>query len=1293
MTIVMSKWPLGVLATVLWFGLEAGASVQVPLQKYTVDDGLPQSTIYSALQDRQGYLWFGTQNGLCRFNGFEFTVFTQEKDGASEARIVGLLEDREGNIWASTDTDGLLRFDGKAWRRFTTEDGLPSDNGTGGFVPLPDGTFVAGLANGAVIWDGKAFKPFPLYEEFARRRAQGASLDRQGYLWAYFPDEGIMKYDGEKFHLVLKKDLFPEAPVIRTLADSKGRVWVSSARQGLRMWDGTALHTFRAGQGPLSDTIISLFEDRDGYVWVGTPAGVSGFSERGWISLTEKDGLPNNAVQVILQDREGNVWFGTVGGLAKLASLKFRSYTSREGLPDNSVWAIHQDTDGRILLGMNRGGLMAFDGRDWRRIEALPDMEQLPIRALLRDRRNRLWVGTGQGVALREKGRWTNAWAAAKIQPQPVFAILEDRGGRLWFATQTGIVIYDGKSWERITDAQGLPNAQVRCLFEDRDGRVWAGTIGGAAIWDGRAWKRFTRADGLAHDYVMGIAQDPKGTYWFATFGGGLSRWDGTRWTTFARRDGLSNDYCYFVLPDRGMLYVGTNQGLNRFDGKTFRVYTAHSGLASSEMNQGAVFRDRENNLWFGTVAGVTRFDPQLERPNAVAPTVVIAEVKLFDRSVPMDPPPIFRHAQNFLKFEYYGISFTSPEDVEYRHRLEGIDSDWVETRQRSIAYPNLPPGRYTFTVNARNEEGVWNKKPAIFTFIILPPFWATWWFRTLVILSAAALLVAIRRIETRAIRQRALLLKRMVQERTQELEEKTGLLEESNLRLQELDKLKSNFLSTVSHELRTPLTSIRAFSEILLDNPGEAEEKRRRFLQIISDESERLTRLIEDLLNLSRIQSGRQKWIMRPLRIAEVVETSVRVTESLVREKGLILSLELADDLPSLTGDFDKLVQVFTNLISNAVKFTPEGGSLRIGAAPWTGSGEALLHCTVADTGEGIPEDQLEMIFQKFYQVDSTVTRRQGGTGLGLAICREILIHHGGKIWAESGEGEGSTFHLLLPYHPPAIPSGEETGEPATPSRPLVLIVDDEPNIRAFIRYELEKSGYPVLEASTGEEALDLALRERPGVMLLDILLPGIDGFQVIQRLKSDPRTRDIDVVVVSILDDRERGFRLGACDYFTKPVDKERLFKTVSDLLGRRKGADGAGVLVVDDDPSTVEALRVMLQGEGYRTFEAADGPAALETARRILPDLILMDIHLPDMDGYEVIRALKADELTRHIPVIVLTASDLGRSRTKSLLLGAADYFRKPFSREEFMEGLKRVLAREKSETGPADGEARP
>ncbi len=1263
----------------LFFAAVSGLrAVQIPLQRYSVDDGLPQSTIFSALQDRQGYMWFGTQNGLCRFNGFEFTAYSYEKDRVSEGRIYGLYEDREGHIWAGAQADGLFRFDGKGWKQFTTQDGLPS-NAFRGFFPLPGGDFVASMAGGLVYRDGERFAAYQFPLELQDRTILNLAVDSNRHAWFNTPDEGILKYDGKSLQKIIGVQDLPKALILRILPDSKGRVWIATNGQGLWVWDGQRTEPVKvAGPSPLDAYVLALYEDREGNVWVGTLAGLSQYSERGWVHLTERDGLPNNAVQVIRQDREGNIWIGTGGGLAKLTSLKFRSFTAREGLPDNLVWGVHQDADGRILMGLNRGGLMEFDGRQWRKMETLPVLDNAAIRAIFLDSRGRLWVGHAGGIAVRTGGRWADSSQELGGARPAVFSILEDRGGRIWFSTGAGVLVYDGSSWKQIRKKDGLPGNETHCLFRDREGRIWVGTSSGAGVWDGTSWKAFSVRDGLSHNYIMGITQDEQGHFWFATFGGGICHWDGRKWQVFDARKGLANNYCYFVIPDRDFVYVGTNKGLSRFDGRQFKIYTARDGLPASEMNQGAAFRDRDGYFWFGTCGGVVQFDPRLDRPNPVAPPVFISRVDVFDNPAGLGQPLQFRHFQNFLRFDFFGISLTSPQGVRYRYRLEGVDENWVETSLRSVSYVKLPPGDYTFAVNACNAESVWNRNPAVLSFTILPPFWATWWFRVALLTSLVLALVAYRWYETRSIRERNLMLKQLVQARTRELEAKTQELQESNQRLEELDKLKTNFLSTVSHELRTPLTSIRAFSEILLDNPREAEENRTRFVKIINDESERLTRLIEDLLDLSRIQSGKQKWVMRPLRFADVAESSMESIIGLATEKNLRVRTHLPSDLPVIVGDFDKLLQVVTNLLSNAIKFTPEGGEIVLSAEARQEEGKTGVYCTVADTGEGIPEDQLEAIFQKFYQVDSTATRTKGGTGLGLAICREIILHHHGRIWVESELGKGSRFHFFLPLETGA--AGEEGRVAVSPSGapyPKILVVDDEPNIREFIRYELQKVGYRVLEASSGEDALAIAREEHPAVVLLDVLLPGIDGFEVIHRLKEDPETHDIEVVIVSIMDDKERGFQLGAYDYYCKPLDKERLLQTVSQLMKKLSKGRSGGILIVDDDPSIVELLETLLTAEGYVTYKAYDGKLALRLAGEFVPDLILMDIKMPGMDGYEVIKRLKEEERTRHIPVIVLTASDMGRSRTKSLLLGAADYFQKPFPREEFMEGLKRVL----------------
>ncbi len=1308
----MNRWCIGwIVGLLLTVYVEAA---RVPLQLYTVDDGLPQSSIFSALQDRQGFLWFGTQNGLCRFNGIEFTVFTREKDGVAEDRIFGLFEDPvSGNLWAGSESNGLFEFDGQGWKQYGTESGLPNTNFRA-FLPRAerqffskmagstakdapkekrtgDAIFLANMAGHLVVRNDSGFHPYLLPQRFAGIRIAFLAVDRHQNLWLATAGHGILQFNGTEILSTVPDNLIPK-PVTRLFCDSKDRLWIASFRNGLRMWDGKAMHIFEvgSGQGPLSDTVTALLEDRDGNIWIGTIAGLSQYSERGWIHLTEKDGLPTNLVQVLLQDREGNLWIGTGGGLAKLNSLKFRSFTAREGLLDNSVWAIHQDGDGKMLLGMNRGGLMSFNGYEWSKMETLPVLDRSTIRAILYDSKGRLWVGHHSGLVLRQNGQWQEIRDPKSEKAVSVSAVKEDRQGRIWVATLSGLFIYDGKEWGRVTEKDGLPSSQTRCLFEDREGRMWVGTVGGAAVWNGSEWKSIGRKDGLSADYVMGIAQDAQGVFWFGTFGGGLCRWDGKTWKVYDDHSGLSNNYCYFVLHDRRYLYVGTNKGLNRFDGEQFKVYTSKDGLASSEMNQGAVYRDSEGLLWFGTCGGVSQFNSDLDKPNPVAPPVFIAGISVYDRPVPMKPPLRFKHNQNFLKIEYFGINFTSPEEVRYRYRLEGVDADWVETGQRSISYAKLPPGEYTFQVNAGSEESVWNQKPATVSFTILAPFWATWWFQSGLLLTFLVAFAGYQWYDSRSVRERTIQLNRMVQERTQELEEKTNQLEESNKRLEELDKLKTNFLSTVSHELRTPLTSIRAFSEILLDNPEEAVENRNRFVRIINDESERLTRLIEDLLDLSRIQSGKQKWVMRPLRFADVVDNSIEATAGLVHSKRLSLQIEIPADLPVLVGDFDKLVQVITNLISNSVKFTAEGGQILIAAESQTVDSSALLHCRVVDNGEGIAEDQLEAIFQKFYQVDSTATRTKGGTGLGLAICREIVQYHHGKIWAESVSGQGSTFHLLLPLR--SSPVAGESGTEYTPPLPdhsRILVVDDEPHIREFIRYELQKVGYEVLEASSGEEAISVAMKEHPAIILLDVLLPGIDGFEVIHRLKEEPFTRDIEIIVVSIVDDKEKGFHLGAYDYYCKPLDKDRLIRSIARLMDRlpeRPKPEERDILLIDDDPSILEALEAMLSAEGYASRKAAEGRQALQMIGDRLPDVIIVDIKMPGMDGYELIKILKSDRRTQHIPIIVLTASDLGQSRTKSLLLGAADYYLKPFSREDFLEGLKRILSANGSAATP-------
>jgi signal transduction histidine kinase/DNA-binding response OmpR family regulator len=505
-------------------------------------------------------------------------------------------------------------------------------------------------------------------------------------------------------------------------------------------------------------------------------------------------------------------------------------------------------------------------------------------------------------------------------------------------------------------------------------------------------------------------------------------------------------------------------------------------------------------------------------------------------------------------------------------------------------------------------------------------------------------------------------------------LEKSRTELEEANSKLKELDLMKSEFLNTVSHELRTPLTSIKAFAEILLDNVGEDPETQTEFLEIINKESDRLTRLINNLLDLSRIEAGRMKWDREALDLHEVVSTAVTSLRGAAEKKGLNLEVDIEEELPTV-GDRDKLIQVVTNLLGNAIKFTSEGGTVKVVA----GRKDLLTaRIEIQDSGVGIEAQHHESIFEKFSQVDSSETRDIKGSGLGLPIARSITEHHDGRLFVESELGKGSNFIVELPLHveqeqePPSedeepelslIEHGFEPGQ-------TVLVVDDEPSIRRFLRHILEVEGFLVMEARTGEDAVSIARREKPAIVLLDLVLPDIDGFEVLGRLKQHSTTRHIPVIILSIIEDEERCFRLGASDYLPKPIDRERLVDRVSRLIaaGPSRRAPGTGqVLVVDDDDSVLKAVATILTGHGFAVDMARNGKDALEIAREKQPDLIILDLMMPGMSGHEVLLALKQNSGTAEIPVMILTAAEPDE-RIRALQGGAESLMTKPFTEKE-------------------------
>jgi signal transduction histidine kinase/CheY-like chemotaxis protein len=512
--------------------------------------------------------------------------------------------------------------------------------------------------------------------------------------------------------------------------------------------------------------------------------------------------------------------------------------------------------------------------------------------------------------------------------------------------------------------------------------------------------------------------------------------------------------------------------------------------------------------------------------------------------------------------------------------------------------------------------------------------------------------------------------------EESRKVQELTRLSEElaqANRRIQEADRLKSQFLANMSHELRTPMNSIIGFSEILVERlDGTIDPKHLNFLRHIHDSGQHLLGIINDVLDLSKIEAGKMEIYPEFFSIAPVVDSVCSMMRGMAKSQPKF-EVDIPADLPQIETDLAKFKQVLFNLLSNAVKFSPAGSTITLRAR----CERDEIRVTVRDEGIGIDPMHHEMIFQEFRQVDGTVRREFGGTGLGLALVKKFIELQGGRIGVESAAGQGSTFAFSLPVRTRA----------AVVSRPLefvapdthtdrVLVVEDDANAYELIASALGSAGYLSVRARHGDEALKLAREARPVAVTLDLVLPGLDGWEVLKRLKSDPLTRELPVVIISIVDNRELGMALGADDYFMKPVDRDRLLQRLGSITARTAKPR---LLLIDDDPTVHSLLDEELTRLGYSLVSALSGDDGLHAAQTTAPDVIILDLMMPGMTGFDVAKSLKEDPRTAAIPILVLTSKEISNEDRETLHMKVATFVQKGKSaREQLVREIRRVTA---------------
>ncbi len=495
-----------------------------------------------------------------------------------------------------------------------------------------------------------------------------------------------------------------------------------------------------------------------------------------------------------------------------------------------------------------------------------------------------------------------------------------------------------------------------------------------------------------------------------------------------------------------------------------------------------------------------------------------------------------------------------------------------------------------------------------------------------------------------------------------------------------EIGDMKNEFVSTVSHELRTPLTSIKGYVDLILDgDAGEINEIQREFLGIVKENSDRLVELINEMLDISRIESGRVHLKVEPLNMADSITGAVDTFRAVLAQTGRTITLKVPDTLPVVAADRDRVGQVLINLISNALKYSPGGGDVLVEAKRENG----FVSVLVTDHGLGISREDQKRLFTKFYRVDTAMTREIGGTGLGLSICKSIIELLGGEIGVKSKIGQGSTFWFSLPVAPeemvrqPSLEGPNEIGG-------TVLVIDHDPEVASLIETYLAKRGYTVVKAHTADEALAAALKHRPRAITLDVILGDGDGFDLLHRLKEREETKDIPVVVLSIVCDEGKSCRMGAANYLEKPIDHSRLLSMIDEIIG---SIDSPVALVVDDDRSVVKVLSETLRKKGFAVIAAYNGLEAVAALEQRAPDVIVTDLRMPKMDGYELIQKVKTTPAWAEVPVLVMTAHRIDRSKLDVLHL-ATQYLRKPFSPELIADEVEALLGGVPSEPAAAE-----
>ncbi|TZF85578.1 response regulator (plasmid) [Pedobacter sp. BS3] len=1186
-----------------------------------IKEGLSQSTVLSIYQDHYGFIWLGTRNGLNRYDGHSMTTFLNkigDKTSLAGNIINKIQEDGNHNVWVATNK-GLSVFDRKreiftnySIRGAEKPEVLDLEIDKAGFIWI-------GCAGGLFTFEPSsstftpAAKRFEAFREINSQYISSLHIQR-GSLFIGTNVNGvyIVNLKSKKIRHIayseFEKSGQSPARVNDVIEDNRHAIWVGTKGNGLYRFnaDGSVNHFSQSAPSEAfqitNDNVRALTIDKTGNVWVGTFDGLNVIWPGGQIDrITYQDkkpeGLSHGSIRALFTDRNGSVWIGTYFGGVNIydrQNQQFNHYYHVSGdnksLSFNVIGAFTEAAPGRLIIGTERGGINLFNPYSGKVIPAgMGPQNNLTIKSLYTSHQGAVWAGVfkeGLQQVNPQTGQLTPVRIAGKNPLSNVIinAITEDKQGNLWLATDDlgGIQVFNPREmrYQAFLNDKALHTllaaTPVRHLLLDKN-RLWIATRGKGLL-------SYDLATGVIKTYkqvekisvnINSVFCDKDGNLWLATNGDGIIRFNpATNAVSHIHAvHGLLNNITYGIIQDgNDDLWISTLTGLSRYiiRSKKFKNYSASSGFPLLELNEGLIYQASNGDFFVGGNNGFVSFNPLQITENEQPAPVIITRLNLLGQHTKSisalgsnDTNELhveLTHRQPVFTIEYASLNYLRPENEQYAYRLLGLDDTWYPLKdRRNITFSNLPAGRYTFQVRASSDGVNWYTAKKAVDIRILPAPWLSWWAIGLYIIAAIAIIFAIRHSEIR----------------------KNKLAH--NLRIEQLEKnrwkevhdIKLKYFTDVSHEFRTPLTLITNPVEDLVNdenNPPETREK----LGLIYQNSKRLLLLIDQILDINRLDAGRLALNLSSVSISTLLQNIVHNFKSLADKQHITLNFIPGDETGYFMADVDKLEKIFYNLLSNAFKFTPSGGIISLSYITTTIADKKTGFCfDVTDTGKGFSPEERERIFERFYKVN----KEDAGAGVGLSLTRSLIELMGGTIEANSTPGKGSTFKINLSFeknisstatpenflktllsgyeqevhNEPALPAGNPAG-----GKEIILIAEDNVEINNYLYKELNAAGFKVITATNGAKAWEKVQKVIPDIVITDVLMPEMDGLELCSKLKNDVLTSHIPVIMLTAKTDdysRINGLETGADDYLAKPFLTRELKIRIHNLLQNRK------------------------------------------------------------------------------------------------------------------------------------------